>query len=118
MEFEKVWKSLGSDAQARAGYLALLDPLGLPGLFRHSLTAQLLRGMLSALLAGMAAGGCTAHALALLAALPRVPRFDMMLMCLPARAKGELASQWDAAAASLQPDAAARLQELRVAYKL
>jgi hypothetical protein len=117
MEFEKVWKSLGDDVLGQARYLGMLDPPGLPGLFRHALTAQLLHGMLSALLKGLTALNCP-HALALLAALPRVPRFDMALMCLPARDKAELAQQWDIVARLLPPEPAAALQELRAAYKL
>ena len=119
MEFEAVWKSLGATLQGRAAYLALLDPPSLPRLFRHALTAPLLRSILSTLLtASMGSDERSAHAAALLAALPAVPRFGMTLMCLSAGQRAELQAQWDAAAAALAPDAAARLQELRRPYKL
>lgn len=114
-----MWKSLGADLQGRAAYLALLDPPSLPRLFRHALTAPLLRSMLSTLLtASVTNGDSSAHAVALLAALPAVPRFKMTLMCLSASQRAELAVQWDAAISALAPGAAARLQELRQAYRL
>lgn len=112
-----MWKSLGPGAGAWAAYLRLLAPGSLPGLFKHSLTAALLRGMAAAALADLAPSD-PAHALGLLRALPNVPRFEMTAMCLPAREKQALGQQWDAAVAGLAPDVGVELQRLRVAYKV
>ena len=112
-----MWKSLGQNRGAQAAYLRLLAPSSLPGLFKHSLTAPVLRAMLAATLTDLVASDALC-ALGLLGALPRVPRFDMTVMCLPAREKRELGQLWDSAVADLAPEAGGQLQRLRSAYKV
>ena len=51
MDFEKTWRALTGQPERQAAYLALLDPRALPKLFKSSLTAQLLEGLLPPLLA-------------------------------------------------------------------
>ena len=51
VDFEKTWRALAGQPERQAAYLALLDPGALPELFKSSLTAQLLEGLLPTLLA-------------------------------------------------------------------
>lgn len=73
-----------------------MDPGTLAAVFKQSLTAGLLAGMLRSALPAAVPGG-PSWPLALISGLPNVPRFDMALMCLPGKEKTALKGLWDAA---------------------
>uniref|UniRef100_A0A383V547 RNA-polymerase II-associated protein 3-like C-terminal domain-containing protein n=1 Tax=Tetradesmus obliquus TaxID=3088 RepID=A0A383V547_TETOB len=141
-DFEAAWRSFKGDVQLQAKYLALLSVQHLPVIFKTSLTAPLLRDILTAALtaaAGSAAAAAAAgssdpessdagsssselsagHAVGLLQQLPKLPRFDMTAMCLTSRDKAALREVWDAAAAALgSTDIAEQLAAVRPKYRL
>lgn len=106
VEFEKGWKGLKGNRQQQAAYLLALQPAALPALLKQALTPGLLAAAAAALLRpGLAEQ--PAAAVALLSALPQVPRFDLNLLSVPPRQRAELRQEWDAGAAALAGGAAA-----------
>lgn len=89
-------------------------------LLRQALTPALLAAAAAALL-HPALQQQPAAAVGLLEGLVEVPRFDINLMSVPARQRGELAAGWEAAHAELAAVDAAlagRLAALRPRYRL
>ena len=120
-DFELAWKGCKGDAARRAELVALVDAAAVPTIFKSSLTAPLLLDVLHVVLerlVGTAARG--ELGLALLRGFARVPRFDMTVMCFPAKSKPGLRAAWDGARERLAGDAAAQaaLDGLRGAYRL
>ena len=117
-EFDLVWKTLKGQPETQAAYIQLLDPAGLPALFKQSLTPAVLSSLLSVCLQTAASKPDKAPAaVKLLDGLTKVPRFEMTAMCLPNREKAGLRLQWDAASAS-DPATASQLEALRTKYRL
>ncbi|KAF8069556.1 RPAP3 [Scenedesmus sp. PABB004] len=129
-EFEAAWRSLRGDAALQARYLGLLQPAALPALFKSTLTAPVLVGILTAALGAVAAAagapqpqpqpGALAPeaAVALVAALPGVPRFGMAAMCIGRADKDALRALWDGAAAAAGPGLQAQLAAARPKFRL
>jgi len=120
-DFELAWKGCKGDAARRAELVALVDAAAVPTIFKSSLTAPLLLDVLHVVLerlVGTAARG--ELGLDLLRGFARVPRFDMTVMCFPAKSKPALRAAWDGARERLAGDAAAQaaLDGLRGAYRL
>ena len=117
-EFDLVWKTLKGQPEMQAAYIQLLDPAGLPALFKQSLTPVVLSSLLSVCLQTAASKPDKAPAaVKLLEGLTKVPRFEMTAMCLPNREKAGIRLQWEAAAAS-DPASAPQLAALRTKYRL
>lgn len=123
VEFEKGWRGLKGQPQHQAAYLLALPPTALPTLLQQALTPALLAAAASSLLQH----GLTQapeSAMALLEALPSVPRFGLNLLSVPQRQRSELAQAWDGAAAAAAcgsggvSDLAERLAEARQVWKL
>jgi hypothetical protein len=123
----------------QAKYLALLSVQQLPTIFKTSLTAPMLRDILTAALTAVAGNAAAAgsgaaagsdasssielspeHAVGLLQQLPKLPRFDMTAMCLTSKDKAGLRELWDAAAAaaSCTPHITEQLAAVRPKYRL
>eukprot|EP00208_Stichococcus_sp_RCC1054_P009095 CAMPEP_0206152564 /NCGR_PEP_ID=MMETSP1473-20131121/39391_1 /ASSEMBLY_ACC=CAM_ASM_001109 /TAXON_ID=1461547 /ORGANISM="Stichococcus sp, Strain RCC1054" /LENGTH=720 /DNA_ID=CAMNT_0053550125 /DNA_START=128 /DNA_END=2291 /DNA_ORIENTATION=+ len=105
VDFEKTWRMLLKRPEQQAAYLAMVDPVQLPNLLRTQLTAPILESLLPPLLrlaanttADPSAG---AHALALLRALPALPRFMLVGMSVPPSHRAPLAACWDETAVKL-----------------
>ncbi len=117
-EFDLVWKTLKGQPETQAAYIQLLDPAGLPALFKQSLTPAVLSSLLSVCLQTIASKPDKAPAaVQLLEGLTKVSRFEMTAMCLPKREKADLRLQWDAATAS-DAAVAPQLGALRTKYRL
>ncbi len=114
----------------QAAYLQLVPSTQLATLFKSSLTPSVLLGIARTALTALATAGAQApagcmaaqavlgldarHAAALLRALPSVPRFGMVLMCLTRTDREDLRQQWD----SLGGEAAAVLEGVRSQFSL
>ena len=96
-EFEKVWKCLRGDRVSQAAYLRMLRGVALDRLFKRSLTGTLLSAVLACLLEDVAASDEDTAA-ELLKALAKVPRFEMVMMCISQQEKARLHTAWDQAA--------------------
>jgi hypothetical protein len=116
----------------QAKYLSLISVQQLPTIFKTSLTAPMLRDILTAALTAVAGSAAAAgtttvcssvelsadHAVGLLQQLPMLPRFDMTAMCLTSRDKASLRELWDAAAAVCSTSKSEQLAAVRPKYRL
>ena len=117
-EFEKVWKSLRDDRGSQATYLRMLKDVSLGSLFKRSLTGTLLSSVLACLLEDVAAAD-EDLSVELLRALAKVPRFEIVMMCVSQQEKAKLHTAWDQAASRAMDSAfKAELCELQKHYKL
>ncbi len=124
VEFEKGWRGLRGDPQRQASYLLALPPAALPALLQQALTPALLAAVAGSLLQfGLVQA--PESAVALLEALPSVPRFGLNLLSVPQRQRAELAQAWDGAAGAAaargggaNEELARRLAEARLRWKL
>ena len=117
-EFEKVWKSLRGDKVSQAAYLRMLKDVSLDRLFKRSLTASLLSSVLACLLDDVAATD-EDTSVGLLKALAKVPRFEMVMMCVSQQDKARLHTAWEQAASRAADSTfKAELHELHKRYKL
>ena len=132
-EFERVWRSVKGDATLQQHYLCLLQPAGLPALFKSSLTpavlAAVVRSSLCSIMSKTAAEtaqqdsagepSLTCEWVQLLEGFKSVPRFTMAALGLPGKQKAELTALWDGAvSASKGGFDAGRLTDLRKCYRL
>lgn len=96
LEFERAWKSLrgSTSGRERAEYLLLVGERRIrAGLLGHSLTEQQLHGFITALLCGDATDQRFRDGSAgVLAALTRVPRFNIAVMLMPNEHKRDISA--------------------------
>ena len=113
------WKRLKGNTAGQEAFLRLLDPLQLPALFKQSLTAPVLSGIVQAALS-MVSDQDDHYGMQLLEGLKSVPRFDMIVMSLPKCEKAALREQFDAAqnAAVLDSVVEKRLVNGRRGYRV
>ena len=96
----------------------MLQDTPLDKLFKHSLTGSVLSSVLSCLLTQVTQSD-EGLAVRLLKALPKVPRFEMTMMCLSRQDMAGLCTAWDDAASNLtDTDFHADLSTLRSVYKV
>lgn len=98
-------------------YLTCFPAGQLPTLLKHALTPGLLAAMLSTLLTHTLFSAPD-NALAMLNAMHAVPRFDMNLLSLSSKGKGELKAAWDSAEQQQRGDILEQLRLIRQKYKL
>ncbi|KAJ1692057.1 hypothetical protein LUZ63_008755 [Rhynchospora breviuscula] len=92
-EFEVSWRALSDDHGRQAQLLKLISPDSLPQIFKNALSAALLVDIVK----------CTSTffreetelAISILDNLAKVPRFDMISMCLPPFDRSEVRRIWD-----------------------
>eukprot|EP00854_Cymbomonas_tetramitiformis_P005126 gene5126-6235_t len=92
LEFERTWKLLGQDEEARIAFIKKLTPTSLPKIFKDSLSASILCSLLRAILGFISTEGRSEpddddSLVALLEGLVTVPRFDMTVMFLTGKDK-------------------------------
>lgn len=117
-EFEKVWKSLRGNRVSQAAYLRMLKDVSLDRLFKRSLTGTVLSSVLACLLDDVAATD-EDTCIELLKELAKVPRFEMIMMCVPQQDKAGLRTAWDEAALRAAGGMfKAELRDLQNHYKL
>lgn len=92
-EFEVSWKALSDDRHMQAQLLKMISPTSLPQIFKNSLSASILVDIVK----------CTSTifreetelAIAILDNLVKVPRFDMICMCLSSFDRTEMRQIWN-----------------------
>ncbi len=96
----------------------MLQDTPLDKLFKHSLTGSVLSSVLSCLLTQVTQSD-EGLAIRILKALPKVPRFEMTMMCLSRQDRAGLCTAWDDAASSITGTGLhADLSSLRSVYKV
>ncbi|VFQ84924.1 unnamed protein product [Cuscuta campestris] len=115
-QFEVTWRGLSGDRNLQAQLLKVTSPISLPQIFKNALTASALMDILR----------CIATifredeelAVKYLENLPKVPRFNMIIMCLSSSDKAELAKIWDEVFSRGTAENAKILSALRMKYGL
>ncbi|CAK7340538.1 unnamed protein product [Dovyalis caffra] len=92
-QFEVSWKGFSGDHALQARLLKVTSPSALPQIFKNALSVPILIDIIK----------CVASffiddmdlAVKYLENLTKVPRFDMLIMCLPSTDKADLRKMWD-----------------------
>ncbi|XP_009416296.2 uncharacterized protein LOC103996932 isoform X3 [Musa acuminata AAA Group] len=91
-EFEVSWRAL-SDVSAQAELLKMIPPHTLPQIFKNALSAPILVDIIKCI--GTFFKEDTELAISLLDNMVKVPRFDMIIMCLSAKDHSEVQQVWE-----------------------
>ncbi|KAK9084346.1 hypothetical protein Scep_030817 [Stephania cephalantha] len=115
-EFELAWRGLSGDRALQAQLLKAVPPATLPKLFRDALTAPLLIDIVKCISTFFPEE--TELAVELLDTLTKVPRFNMIIMCLTVADKDDLRKTWDEvfSAGAIPIECSEILNKLRMMY--
>ncbi|KAL2941659.1 RNA polymerase II-associated protein 3 [Bienertia sinuspersici] len=92
-QFEVSWRGFCGDRSLQAHLLQVTQPATLPQIFKNALTAPLLLDIVQCIATFF--NEKTELAVKYLENLTKVPRFDMIIMCLPPADKAELCRTWN-----------------------
>ncbi|KAL3538275.1 hypothetical protein ACH5RR_001641 [Cinchona calisaya] len=115
-QFEVSWRGLSGDRNLQAHLLKATSPTSLPKIFKNALSAPLLMDIIR----------CTASfatedmglAVEYLENLTKIPRFDMIIMCLSSTDKADLGKMWDEVFCKTTREYAEVLSHLCSKYRL
>nr|XP_009767339.1 PREDICTED: RNA polymerase II-associated protein 3 isoform X6 [Nicotiana sylvestris] len=115
-QFEVSWRGLSGDRDLQTHLLKVTSPSMLPQIFKNALSAPMLMDIVR----------CVATfsiedmdlAIRYLENLTKVPRFDMIIMCLSSTDKAELVKIWDEVFCKGAEEHSATLGALRLKYGL
>ncbi|CAA0834652.1 Tetratricopeptide repeat (TPR)-like superfamily protein [Striga hermonthica] len=115
-QFEMTWRGLSGDCDLQARLLKVTSPAALPGIFKNALSATLLVDIIKCVstffMEDMALG------VDYLQNLIKIPRFDMIIMCLGSSDKADITKIWDEVFSKGNADYGATLSNLRPRYGL
>ncbi|XP_073143736.1 uncharacterized protein [Henckelia pumila] len=113
-EFEVSWRGLSGDLELQTSLLKAISPTTLPGIFKNALSSSVLvdiiRCIATFFMEDMALG------VDYLLNLTKIPRFDMVVMCLSSTHKADLLKIWDEVFCKAAPDYTELLANLRSRY--
>lgn len=92
-QFEVCWRGFCGDRSLQARYLKVTPPDALPQIFKNALSAPLLIDVVKCVASLFMEE--TELAVKYLEYLTKIPRFDMIIMCLPSADKADLCRTWD-----------------------
>lgn len=116
-DFEVSWRALSDDTAQQIQLLKSIPPASLPEIFKNALSAPFLIDIVKC--AASIFRDAEALAVSILDNLARVPRFDLIIMCLSSMHKFELRKIWDQvflAEKALADDQMEALRQLRGRY--
>ncbi|KAK9147051.1 hypothetical protein Sjap_006954 [Stephania japonica] len=115
-EFELSWRGLSGDRALQAQLLKAVPPATLPKLFRDALTTPLLIDIVKCISTFFAEE--TELAVELLDNLTKIPRFNMISLCLTVADKDDLRKTWDEvfSTEAIPIECAETLNKLRMKY--
>lgn len=116
-DFEVSWRALSDDTAQQIQLLKSIPPASLPEIFKNALSAPFLIDIVKC--AASIFRDAEALAVSILDNLARVPRFDLIIMCLSSMHKSELRKIWDQvflAEKALADDQMEALRQLRGRY--
>ncbi|GER44971.1 tetratricopeptide repeat protein [Striga asiatica] len=120
-QFEMTWRGLSGDCDLQArllkvGVYHVTSPAALPGIFKNALSAPILVDIIKCVstffMEDMALG------VDYLQNLIKIPRFDMIIMCLGSSDKADIKKIWDEVFSKGNADYGATLSNLRSRYGL
>ncbi|KAL1535039.1 RNA polymerase II-associated protein 3-like isoform X2 [Salvia divinorum] len=113
-QFEVSWRGLSGDRELQARLLKVTLPTALPGMFKHALSAPILIDVIKCIatffMEDMAFG------VEYLQNLCKIPRFDMIIMCLSPADKADLLKIWNEVYSKGSAEYAEILSNLRPKY--
>ncbi|GJM94490.1 hypothetical protein PR202_ga11137 [Eleusine coracana subsp. coracana] len=92
-DFEVSWRALSDDTAQQIQLLKSIPPASLPEIFKNSLSAAFLVDIVKCSASIFRDDGVLA--VSILENLAKVPRFDLIIMCLSSMHKSELRKIWD-----------------------
>lgn len=115
-QFEISWRGFGGDRNLQAHLLKATTPASLPHLFKNALTAPMLIDIVR----------CVATffvedmdlAVKYLENLTKIPRFDMIMMCLSSSDKADLLRIWSELMSKTTPEYGGILSKLQPKYRI
>ncbi|GAA0140020.1 hypothetical protein LIER_01448 [Lithospermum erythrorhizon] len=113
-QFEASWRGLSGDRSLQAHLLKVTPPTNLPQIFKNALSPSLLIDIIKCVATFFI--GDMDLAVKYLENFVKVPRFDMIIMSLPAADKADLCRIWDEVFIQATPEYAEILQNLRSRY--
>ncbi|CAL4910505.1 unnamed protein product [Urochloa decumbens] len=115
-DFEVSWRALSDDTAQQIQLLKSIPPASLPEIFKNALSAPFLIDIVKC--AASIFRDDAALAVSILENLAKVPRFDLIIMCLSSMHKSELRKIWDQVflAGKASADQAEALRQLRGKY--
>ncbi|XP_057792083.1 uncharacterized protein LOC131008954 isoform X2 [Salvia miltiorrhiza] len=115
-QFEVSWRGLSGDRELQARLLKVTSPTALPGMFKHALSAPILidviRCIATFFMEEMALG------VEYLQNFSKIPRFDMIIMCLSPADKADLLKIWNEVFSKGTAEYAKILDSLRPKYRI
>ncbi|GFP80355.1 hypothetical protein PHJA_000178900 [Phtheirospermum japonicum] len=113
-QFETFWRGLSGDRELQARLLKVTSPAALPGIFKNALSAPILVDMIRCIatffMQDMTLG------IEYLKNLTKIPRFDILIMCLASADKADITKTWDEVFSKASTEYAAILSNLRSRY--
>ncbi|CAN6345162.1 unnamed protein product [Urochloa humidicola] len=115
-EFEVSWRALSDDTDQQIQLLKSIPPASLPEIFKNALSAPFLIDIVKC--AASIFRDDAELAVSILENLAKVPRFDLIIMCLSSMHKSELKKIWDQVflAGKASADQVEALRQLRGKY--
>ncbi|CAL4895868.1 unnamed protein product [Urochloa decumbens] len=115
-DFEVSWRALSDDTAQQIQLLKSIPPASLPEIFKNALSAPFLIDIVKC--AASIFRDDAALAVSILENLAKVPRFDLIIMCLSSMHKSELRKIWDQVfvAGKASADQVEALRQLRGKY--
>ncbi|CAL4903058.1 unnamed protein product [Urochloa decumbens] len=115
-DFEVSWRALSDDTAQQIQLLKSIPPASLPEIFKNALSAPFLIDIVKC--AASIFRDDAALAVSILENLAKVPRFDLIIMCLSSMHKSELRKIWDQVflAGKASANQAEALRQLRGKY--
>ncbi|KAG6537202.1 RNA polymerase II-associated protein 3-like [Zingiber officinale] len=91
-EFEVSWRALSDDSARQMQLLKMIPPATLPHIFKNALSAPILVDIIKCVTTFFKED--SELAIGILDNMTRVPRFDMLMMCISARDRSEINRMW------------------------
>ncbi|XP_052157366.1 uncharacterized protein LOC127775099 [Oryza glaberrima] len=115
-DFEVSWRALSDDTAKQTQLLKSIPPSSLPEIFKNALSAAFLIDIVKC--TTLIFREDTMLAVSILENLAKVPRFDLIIMCLSSMHKSELRKVWDQIflAETASADQVEALRQLRAKY--
>ncbi|TKW24441.1 hypothetical protein SEVIR_3G051000v4 [Setaria viridis] len=115
-DFEVSWRALSDDTAQQIQLLKSIPPASLPEIFKNALSAPFLIDIVKC--SASIFWDDAALAVSILENLAKVPRFDLIIMCLSSMHKSELRKIWDQVflAGKASADQVEALRQLRSKY--
>ncbi|KAL7119962.1 hypothetical protein ACP275_02G094300 [Erythranthe tilingii] len=113
-QFEVSWRGLSNDRNLQTRLLQVTSPAALPGIFKNALSAPILVDIIRCIATFFVED--MALAVDYLQNLTKIPRFDMIIMCLSSADKSDVSKIWDEVFIKGTADYGEILGDLRIRY--